>query len=89
MHRNGQLFSKFTVFLGLKTWQKGRALKIYAPTEERAELTRPGELIEYDISDVMLVVQPATHHRWLKPKGTKYRRPGCPRAPQATMNLVM
>lgn len=65
------------------------ASKIYTTPTERAELTRLGELLEHDISDVMFIVQPATYHRWRKPKETKRRRPGRPRTPQATVNLVM
>jgi putative transposase len=63
--------------------------KIYTTTAERAELTRLGELLDHDISDVMLVVQPATYHRWLKPKEAKRKRPGRPRTAEATVNLVL
>ena len=39
------------------------------PTEtERAELIRLGTLLENDITDVMLVVQPAIYRRWLRKK---------------------
>jgi putative transposase len=63
--------------------------KIYTTPQERAELIRLGELIDHDISDVMIVVQPTTYHRWLKPKDAKRRRTGRPRTPQATVNLVL
>jgi hypothetical protein len=33
--------------------------KIHTTPEKRAELTRQGERIEHDISDVMLIIQPA------------------------------
>ena len=62
--------------------------KIYTTPAERAELTRLGEMIEHDISDVMLVVQPETYHRWRKPKEVISKRPGRPRTPHATVNLV-
>jgi putative transposase len=65
------------------------ASKISTTPAERAELIRLGELLEHDISDVMLVVQPATYRRWLKPKEAKRRRTGRPGTPQATVNLVM
>jgi putative transposase len=42
------------------------ASKISTTPAERAELIRLGELLEHDISDLMLVVQPATYRRWLK-----------------------
>ena len=65
------------------------ASKISTTPAERAELIRLGKLLEHDISDVMLVVQPATYRRWLKPKEAKHRRTGRPRTPQATVNLVL
>ena len=62
--------------------------KIYTTPAERAELTRLGEMIEHDISDVMLVVQPETYHRWRRPTDAQPKRPGRPRTPHATVNLV-
>ena len=60
------------------------------PTEtERAELIRLGSLIEHDIADVMLVVQPATYRRWLSKSKKIRRKPGRPETPQATVNLVL
>ena len=63
--------------------------KIYTTPEERAELTRLGELLDHDISDVILVVQPETYRGWLKPKEAKTRKPGRPRTAEATVNLVL
>ena len=57
--------------------------------KERAELLRLGEQLEHDISDVMLVVQPATYHKWRRPKMTGCKRPVRPRTPQAAIRLVM
>ncbi|MBL7016275.1 MAG: transposase [Kiritimatiellales bacterium] len=60
------------------------------PTEtERTELIRLGALLENDITDVMLVVQPATYRRWLRKKKRIRRKPGRPGTPQATVNLVL
>ena len=63
--------------------------RIYTTPEERAELLRLGALLDHDISDAMLVVKSATYRRWLKPKETQHRKPGCPRTPMATVDLVM
>jgi hypothetical protein len=62
--------------------------KIYTTPAERAELTRLGEMIEHDIYEVMLVVQPETYHRWRRPKDATPKRPGRPRTLHATVNLV-
>lgn len=52
------------------------------PTEaERAELIRLGALIDHDISDVMLVVRPATYRRWLNRAESKRRKSGRPGTP--------
>jgi len=62
------------------------------PTErERAELLRLGAEIDHDISDVMLVVRPATYKGWLRQRNPnrKKRGAGRPGTPQATVNLVM
>jgi putative transposase len=62
------------------------------PTErERAELLRLGAEIDHNISDVMMVVKPATYKGWLRqcnPNREK-RGAGRPGTPQATVNLVM
>jgi putative transposase len=62
------------------------------PTDrERAELLRLGADIDHDISDVMLVVKPATYRGWRRKQETdrKKRGAGRPGTPQATINLVM
>jgi putative transposase len=63
--------------------------RIYTRPEERAELIRLGELLDHDISDAMLIVQPETYRGWLKPKDANPRRPGRPRTAEATINLVL
>ncbi len=62
------------------------------PTDrERAELLRLGALIDHDVSEVMLVVKPATYRGWLRQlkADRKKRGAGRPGTPQATVNLVM
>lgn len=49
--------------------------RIYTTPEVRAELIRLGELLDHDISDVMLIVQPSTYHRWRKPKAPGNHQP--------------
>ena len=63
--------------------------KIIPTAAERAELIRLGALIDHDISDVMLVVKPATYRRWLSRTESKRRNPGRPGTPLATVKLVM
>ncbi len=64
--------------------------RIHTRPEERAELTRLGAELDHDIDDVMLVVKPDTYRGWLRPKDAeKPQKPGRPRTPQATVNLVM
>ncbi|VGO13905.1 hypothetical protein PDESU_02462 [Pontiella desulfatans] len=65
--------------------------KIYTTPQERAELLRLGEQLDHDISDVMLVVQPATYRGWLRQRNPnrKKRGAGRPGTAQATINLVM
>lgn len=63
--------------------------RIYTKPEERAELVRLGALLDHDVSDVMLVVQPETYRGWLKSKEVKQRKPGRPRTAEATVNLVL
>jgi putative transposase len=41
------------------------ASRIIPTNRERAELIRLGALIEHDVSDVILVVKPATYRRWI------------------------
>jgi len=62
--------------------------KIIPSEMERFELMRLGALLEHDITDVMLVVRPSTYRRWLYRKKPK-RKPGRPRTPQATVNLIL
>jgi len=60
------------------------------PTEmERANLMRMGALLDHQVSDVILVVKPSTYRRWLNVGKRKQRKPGRPRTPQATVNLVL
>lgn len=62
------------------------------PTErERAELLRLGAEIDHDVSDVMMVVKPATYRAWLRQRNPnqKKRGAGRPGTAQATINLVM
>ena len=62
------------------------------PTDrERAELLRLGAEIEHDISDVMMVVKPATYKGWLRRRDPDRKKLGAgrPGTPQATVNLVM
>jgi putative transposase len=62
------------------------------PTErERAELLRLGAEIDHDISDVMMVVKPATYKGWLRQRDPdrKKRGAGRPGTAQATINLVV
>jgi putative transposase len=63
--------------------------RIYTTPEERAELTRLGEQLDHEISDVMLVVKPETYRGWLRPKEEKHKKPGRPRTAEATANLIL
>jgi len=63
--------------------------RIYTTPEERAELTRLGEQLDHDISDVMLVVKPETYRGWQRPKEEKRKKPGRPRTAEATVNLIL
>ncbi|MBN2161784.1 MAG: transposase [Pontiellaceae bacterium] len=63
--------------------------KIIPTEEERANLMRLGALLDHNISGVLLVVKPSTYRRWLNATREKRRKPGRPRTPQATVNLVL
>ena len=63
--------------------------KIIPTEEERANLMRLGAMLEHDITDVMLVVKPRTYRRWLNMKNPKRGKPGRPRTPQATVDLIL
>jgi putative transposase len=67
------------------------ASRIIPTDRERAELLRLGAEIDHDISDVMMVVKPATYKGWLRQRdpNRKKRGAGRPGTPQATINLVM
>lgn len=65
--------------------------RIVPTGRERAELIRLGAEIDHDISDVMMVVKPATYKGWLRQRNPdrKKRKPGRPKTPRATVNLVL
>jgi len=63
--------------------------KIIPTEEERANLIKLGALLDHEITDVMLVVKARTYRRWLSIKNKNGRKPGRPRTPQATVNLVL
>jgi putative transposase len=65
--------------------------RIVPTPEERAELIRLGNEINYDVADVMLVVKPQTYHRWLSPKAkTRSPKPtGCPSTAEDIIALIL
>ena len=65
--------------------------RIVPTPQEKAELLRLGALVDHDVAEVMHVVQPETYRKWVRQskRGIVFKRPGRPRIPMATVNLVL
>lgn len=68
-----------------------RDSRIVPTQRERAELLRLGAEIDHDISDVMMVVKPATYKAWLRQRqpSRKKRVAGRPETEEGIIQLIL